>query len=412
MRLRSVATLAAFAVGLASPLRAQKGLIDLTADALERWLNGAKTEKTETAKVDGQVAEQQAKIKKFRDCKIAFETAGEVSGSRLGGLAARMAIRAKCGATSEDDMVKDLQKIYDGPVNAGAKTAGMKRDEYANLKERLLAYMYGDRSGFTKGGLDVLGTRTNDLSSVLGVSFVQAGAPAGGAVGGGGGRATMNVPGVWTTDYAWEYIGYMFAMEYGSGAGSLEKEYQPGEWTRWTITDGSGKTTLQTIERAYLAKMVDGSEWWRFKTTAPRDDNGKQVSDTLVLEAQFKNDNPYYKTLVRMRGKLPGTAEAQEMMVPAGFATVGMGAVFQTRPTPESIEGATVGTEAVTIGGSSLQAKHVKFGIGGGTLEWWLSDQAPGGWLKFLVTAKDTPGYKMEMVEKGTGAKSELGVKF
>src|SRR5205823_637191 len=107
MRFRRLALFGALVATAASPLKAQKGVIDLTADMLERWLNGARTEKTEMGKVDQQVADQQAKIKKFRDCKIAFETAGEASGSRLGGLAARMAIRARCGATCGDDMVKD-----------------------------------------------------------------------------------------------------------------------------------------------------------------------------------------------------------------------------------------------------------------------------------------------------------------
>ena len=55
----------------------------------------------------------------------------------------------------------------------------------------------------------------------------------------------------------------------------------------------------------------------------------------------------------------------------------------------------------------------VRFGNGGGTLDWWLTSAAPGGWVKFTGGAnggdkKDL--YTMQMIAKGTGAKSELGI--
>jgi hypothetical protein len=78
------------------------------------------------------------------------------------------------------------------------------------------------------------------------------------------------------------------------------------------------------------------------------------------------------------------------------------------RPTPESIEGATVGTETV----GSFQAKHVKFGMGGGNLEWWLADNAPGGWVRFKVSGGGDKSYQMDMVGQGAGAKSELGIRL
>src|SRR5947207_14417100 len=99
-------------------------------------------------------------------------------------------------------------------------------------------------------------------------------------------------------------------------------------------------------------------------------------------------------------------------MGPPGMATVGTGGFIQSRPTQESLDGATVGTENVSVAGAPVSAKHVKFGAGGGNLEWWISDQVPGGWVKFSITNGDkTQGYVIEMAEKGTGAKSELGIK-
>ena len=51
--------------------------------------------------------------------------------------------------------------------------------------------------------------------------------------------------------------------------------------------------------------------------------------------------------IVRMRGKLPGNPEAQEMIVPQAFSVMPLSGAFQGRPTQESMDGATVGTETV-----------------------------------------------------------------
>jgi hypothetical protein len=405
MRFRHLTMLTFAAFTVAAPLHAQKGAIDLTLDMLNRFLNGANTEKTETASVDPQVAAIDAKIKQFHECQSEFMgVAG--SGGKLG-FAARIAMRKKCGASNDEGMLKDRQKIMDGPLADAAKAAGMKADDYNNLKSRITGFLGGDRSGFSKGGLDLLASRQNDLSGALGVSIAQAGRPST------GGR-TVAMPSVWTQDYAWQYIGYLFAMEYASGASTFETAYKPGEWTRWKITDSSDSTNQQTIERAFLARMADSSEWWRYKTTATREDDGRTVVDTVVLEAQFKVENPYYKTLVRMRGKLPGNANPQELMVPQGMGTIMSAGIFgQSRPTPESVAGATVGTDNLTVSGAAVAAKHVQFGAGGGTLDWWLSDAVPGGWLKFTGSSADKQtSYVMEMTEKGDGATSELGVKL
>jgi len=409
MRSRHFALLTIAALSVAAPARAQKGLIDLTNDLLSRFMSGANTEKTEAASLDPQVAAIDAKIKAFHDCAADFESVSG-GGGKLG-FAAKIAMRKKCGATSDDGLLADKQKILAGPLNDAAKAAGMKPDDYMNLKSRISTFLGGDHSGFTKSGLDLLASKQSELSSTLGVSVAQAGGP---SVGGGGGGSMAAMPSVWTQDYAWQYIGYLFAMEYASGASTFETAYQPGEWTRWKITDSSDPSNQQTIERAFLARGADSSEWWRYKTTATRQEDGKAVVDTVVLEAQFKSDNPYYKTLVRMRGKLPGNANPQELMVPQGMGTIMSAGVFgQSRPTPESVAGATIGTDNLTIGGGSVAAKHVQFGAGGGNLDWWLSDAVPGGWAKFQGSSADKKSsYVMEMTDKGTGAKSELGVKL
>ena len=64
---------------------------------------------------------------------------------------------------------------------------------------------------------------------------------------------------------------------------------------------------------------------------------------------------------------------------------------------------------------TKFNARHVKFGGSNGASEWWLADNAPGGWVRFqhvdeLGDAKKASSYVMEMVDNGTGAKSILGV--
>jgi hypothetical protein len=373
------------------PLHAQK-VIDLTVDMLDRWFTGYDKEKAETKGVELQLAEQNDKIRKFQTCKAAFEAAGEATGKKLGGLAARIAIKAKCGVTDDAGFIKERNRILEGPENAGATAGAFKLADYRNLKEKLQAYMGGDQSGFTKAGLDLLKSREKQLASALGMSMNVAGA---------GGRA----PAVWGQDYAWVYISALFAMQYGTGATMFETDYKPGEWTRWKMSS-EGNDDVQTNERAFLGKPSDGGEWWRTKIVTS--------SDTISLESLLKAEggDDQAQKLVRMRGKLPGNAEPQELIVPEQYAMWNMSGSLGRRPTKESIDGATVGTETVTTPAGTFRAKHVRFGSGaGGTMDWWLDDTAVGGWVKFVMFDQDKkPRYTMELVAKGTGAKSELGV--
>lgn len=380
------------------PAHAQK-LIDLTADMLDRWFTAYDKEKAETKNVEPQLAEQDAKIKKFQQCKRDWELAGEASGHRLGGIAARIAIKAKCGVSDDAGYIKDRQKIMDGPENAAAAAGGFKVADYRNLRDKLQAYVGGDQSGFTKAGLDLLKSREKQVAAAFGVSMTVASA----------GGMGVRGPAVWGADYAWVFIAQLFTIQYLSGSTMFETDYKPGEWTRWqvTVADDDDK---QTNERAFLGKPTDGGEWWRMKTIDIHSDG---TADTVSLEALFKPEpgNDVAQTLVRMRGKLPGNSEAQELIVPEQYAMWNMAGSMGRRPTKESIEGATIGVETVTTPAGTFKAKHVRFGMGGGTMDWWLDDTAVGGWVKFqMLDDSKKPRYTMELVGKGTGAKSELGV--
>jgi hypothetical protein len=408
MRHRSAVLVAVAGVGLLfpAPARAQK-IVDVTVEILNRFFTAHDKEKSESQNVAPQLADLDAKISKFEQCKRDWEAAGAASGSRLGGFAARIAIKRKCGVSDSDGWRKEREQIMNGPETAAANAGGFKLDDYRALRDRLHAYAMGDESGFSAASLDVLKAKRSQLASLFGVPAVvaQAGSSARG----------MHGPGVWSTDYAWVWISQLFAIQYLSGASMFESNYKPGEWTRWAITAEDNSDETQQTERAFIGKNTDGAEWWRFKTITNYKDGDKAAADTVTLEALFKPDpgNEYLQQLVRMRGKFPGNAEAQELMVPEQWAMWNLTGGFGMRPTKESVEGATVGVEDVKTPAGTFKAKHVRFGQGGGTLDWWLDDTAAGGWVKFSATDNDKkPRYTMEMIAKGVGAKSELGVTF
>ncbi len=405
MNARSLSVLALLTV-CALPARAEAQsdrVLDITEAILDRFFTAHAKEKAEQETVAPQVSDAEAKIQKFEQCKRDFEAAGSATGSRLGGLAARVAIKAKCGASDSDGMRKDRQKIMDGPEIAAATAGGFKLPEYRNLKDRLRGYLAGSRTGFTDAALALLKSRESQLAGSFGTSVAVAG-------GSGGGRG-MRAPAVWNTDFAWLWISQLFAVQYLSGATMFEKDYTAGEWTRWSITvndDEERANEVQTVERAFLGKQADGGEWWRMKTVYKDGDR----ADTVNLEALFKSEgDEYTQRLVRMRAKLPGSSEPQEMLVPEQWTMWNMRGSFTGRPTKESLEGATVGTEKVTTPAGTFTARHVRFGQGGGTIDWWLDETSTGGWVKFVATDDEKkPRYTMELVGKGSGAKSELGV--
>ena len=393
----------------ASQVQAQR-VIDLTSDLLDRFLKGADAEQVELGSSGDQLKALDEKLKAFRECQKNF-LGSQNSGGKLG-LAAKLALKAKCGATDEDGIVKERNKITEGPVKAGAKVAGMKENDYVALKDKLIAYAGGDRNGFSQQGLDLLKSRESDLSKALGMPMTQ---PMSMASLQGGSSRGGRMTGAWTNDYAWVYFTQLFALQYATGAAMFEEDYKPGEWTQWSMYDTGNPDEKQTVERAFLAMQPDSSEWWRTKTISTYKDGNKEVADTVIMEALYKPTSEWTKELVRVRAKLPGNKDAQELLVPQGFGMINYnGTIFGSRPTKESIEGATVNTaEKVTTKGGSFTAKHVRFGAGNGNLDWWLTKEAPGGWVKFTGRSNsgdDKAVFTQELIGKGTGAKSELGV--
>ena len=399
MRFRSI-VLAAMAIVFAGSTASAQTITD---DVLAAFIKGRQAEQPELDKVGAQLDEVDEKIKNFRSC-------AEIINETMSGLKAKVSLKAKCGATSVDGFMKDKEKLLAAPEKAGAAAAGMDFRTYVKVKEAVTLYLSGSRN-FAQGELAAFGKHATALSNAMGMALAKADGSgnAGGGVSGRIGNAIAGKMRMFTPDMTWAYVGYLWGLMYMSGATMFETAYQPGQWTRWEIVDASQADQKLVLERALLSREADKSEWWRIRTinTSP------ESTDTITLESQFKALDAEGMTMqvVRMRGTLPGDTDVKELMVTQHLAMLSMGA-FPIKPTKESVAGATVGTDNVSVGGKSYSAKHVKFGAGTGNMEWWLADSAPGTVVKVQFSGKEADEkWTMQMVGSGTGAKSELGVK-
>lgn len=401
--------------------------LEITAEVIERFLKAYAAEEAERDKVAAEHEELEEKIRRFDECAEALRVAGSVTG-RVGGLAAKAAMKAKCGATSDEGFRKDQTKLASRPEEAALSAGRFKSRQYTVLTERLIGFMAGADGDYSKAEREAIDARRADLSTLLAGEIAQARLAYGGGDDGRAGRrrGPRNRPNVWTDDVAWEYINEMIGMMYLGHIVIQEKPYEPGAWTRWEHSESWAADEKTVFERAFLGKTPEGNEWWRVKTVELyKAVDGKEVADTAVLEGLFKpvEGQVQMRELVRLRARLPGQKEGNEMIVPklwSAFSALASWAGEASRPTEESIEAATTDAGKVTTPAGTFAARRVKFAGGdGGTNEWLLSDAVPGGWLRFAqVTPIEEPAegdpaedrVLMELIAHGKGAKSELGV--
>ncbi len=195
------------------------------------------------------------------------------------------------------------------------------------------------------------------------------------------------------------YTSYLFTIAFSSGGVAVEQgEYEPGDYSRWNWPSSDG--AVNQIERARLADDAKGNQWWKVKFT-----NAKQ-NETTTLEGLFDSGRT---KLLRLRGQFP-KEEAKE--IPVTEQTYYRA---PTKLTAESIEGATKGTESVTVPAGTFTAKHVVYQYGSGSQEWWLAEGVPGGLVKQTIQgAKDSGSsgkneYTLTLQAYGKDAKDELG---
>lgn len=155
--------------------------------------------------------------------------------------------------------------------------------------------------------------------------------------------------------------------------------YEPGEYTRWRV---EGRAEASRLERALLRREADGREWWRVEAFGSDEDGGAhQVIMEGLLSAPDEVGNRHVR---RMRAKLPGDSEAQEIPITEENAHQWV-VRMDGRLTAESLEGMRVGEAEVTVPAGTFRAEHLKGGQPGGTeLHWWLvKSGVPGGVVQF-----------------------------
>lgn len=239
------------------------------------------------------------------------------------------------------------------------------------------------------------------LDAAIGSAADSAGNQVGNAAGDAAGKAVVAQ---YQPQMMRAYTSWLFAMAFNSGGYAVgQTDYQPGDWTRFNIEaskDGSW------IERSRLADDAKGNQWWKVKFHDGENNN------TIVLEALL---DPTGGKMLRLRGLFPGDKAPSEMPVDQQTYYVP-----PQKLTPESIEGATVGTETITVPAGTFVTKHVRYGHpGGGSWDWWASSKVPGGLVKYSATGPkdsassdsgpDSNNWTLVLQSMGHDAKDELG---
>jgi hypothetical protein len=183
------------------------------------------------------------------------------------------------------------------------------------------------------------------------------------------------------------------AFAYAFSAGGLwagQQGYKPGEYTKFKWTMEAEEPIV--MGRAYLKELDDGKQWWRVSW---EDSEGSWIWEALI--------DPETSQMVRMRAR---DADGNEGEVPVSGQAVYMA---PQELTEESVQGATVGKEKVTVPAGTFQSDHVVFMTGEGQAEFWLAPQIPGGVVKYLISQKgEGTVWSSDLVEYGKNANTVL----
>ena len=189
------------------------------------------------------------------------------------------------------------------------------------------------------------------------------------------------------------------AMFYQGGYNLATEDFEPGEYVHWTA---SGMGAGDWFKKALLKRRDDGAEWWRL--VAHND------GDTITMEALFAPaDDAGNRRVLRLRAQYPDE-EPQE--VPITEEDSRRWVLHSQRTlTKESYKGLKVGVADVTVPAGTFTVDHLRTSHPGrgGTVHWYVSDQVPGGVVKFRWQLEDDDPV-MELKDFGSGATaSELG---
>lgn len=248
------------------------------------------------------------------------------------------------------------------------------------------------------------------LSNIVDAAADRAGQVVGNAIGDRVGAAvagqTMLAMNQLTPEMTQAYAMGVFAAVYYNGGYCWEgKPYQPGDYTQW---EGTHTVQGDWFEKAFLKREANKQEWWRVRVIENHDGKPEEA----VFEALFSAPNKSgEQKILRMRAKLPNQTQGAEVPITAKNQDSWV-LRPSSRLTPASVAGATVGNEQVNVPAGFFKCRHVRFASGNGQVDWWLSDAAPGGLVKYTYTATEGKNKSetatMQLKKAGTGAKPML----
>ena len=184
---------------------------------------------------------------------------------------------------------------------------------------------------------------------------------------------------------------YMFSA---GGIWPWQKDFTPGEWTKWRIT--SGEEQKYITELASLKQAEDNKKWWRIKTATDK-------GSTLIYEALIHSDD---YSIRRLRSKI-NDQQPQELPVRENSHVY-------NRPmelTEESIKAASVGNEKINVPAGTFKTKHIKYGTPAnqGKINIWMNKDVPGGVVKYnLAQSEGANAFTAELLDYGKGATTVL----
>ena len=187
-------------------------------------------------------------------------------------------------------------------------------------------------------------------------------------------------------------FGYAFSA---GGYWISANDLKAGEFTKFRITSGDDEPV--TLERAFLKKLDNGNEWWRV--------SWGDGEDTWIYEALMSEGEE--RQVLRLRAR---DADGNEGEIPVTEGTSVYNAPVNL--TEESIQGASKGSERVTVPAGTYTADHIVYmsAAGEGQVEWWITKDVPGGLVKYLMNSKEEGTvWTAVLTESGTNAASMLG---
>jgi len=171
------------------------------------------------------------------------------------------------------------------------------------------------------------------------------------------------------------------AVFYQGGYQMAVSDFDVGDYVQWQAK-GYGDEG-QWFEKDLLKRLDDGKEWWRVTAHTGK---GK----TVIMEALLSPaDKGVGRKIRRLRVKWP---DEEPREVPISEGESARWALENPRTlTPESYKGLKVGVENVQVPAGSFTADHLSTGAPGqtGTMHWWVTDQVPGGIVKFEWKGED-----------------------